>query len=141
MCGCVQAFSRCGEQCTGFSLRWLLLINGTGLWSVRASVVVAQGRLSLLHWQVDSQPLGHQSRPLLRIFLFESHKLSKSKTRFNNLFLNWLSLLFPYSLVVFSNFDLSINGFHCFRVERYSFSLRCFTVLLQSTVLTLSLVS
>ena len=94
---------------------------------VACRIFLDQGlNLSLLHWQVDSQPLGHQSRPLLRIFLFESHKLSKSKTRFNNLFLNWLSLLFPYSLVVFSNFDLSVNGFHCFHVERYSFSLRCF---------------
>ena len=42
LCCCVQAFSSCGEQCTGFSLRWLLLIQGTGLKGVRASVVVAR---------------------------------------------------------------------------------------------------
>ena len=69
-------------QCAGFSLRWLLLLRSTGSRRAgfsscgsRASVVVAlwlscsatcglfpdQGSNPCpLHWQADSQPLGHQ---------------------------------------------------------------------------------
>ena len=67
---CAQAFSSCGERglLTGFSLRWLLLLQSTGSRSA-GSVVVAHG-LSCsaacgifpdqglnpcpLHWQADS---------------------------------------------------------------------------------------
>ena len=69
-------------QCTGFSLRWPLLLRSTG--SRRAgSVIVAHGLSRStacgifpdqglnpcpLHWQADSQPLHHQGSPVYLYF-------------------------------------------------------------------------
>ena len=64
-------------RCTGFSLRWLLLLWSTGS-RCPGSVVVAHGpscstacgilpdqgsNLCPWHWQADSQPLSHQGSP------------------------------------------------------------------------------
>ena len=71
----------CGEWvlllgCKGVSLRWLLLLQSIGS---RASAVAVHGlscseacgllpdqgsNSTLLHWQVDSQPLDHQGSPI-----------------------------------------------------------------------------
>ena len=70
-------------QCTGFSLRWLLLLRSTGSRHA-GSVVVVHGfhrsaacgifpdqgsNPCLLHWQADSQPLRHQGSPAISFFV------------------------------------------------------------------------
>lgn len=75
LCCCTRAFSGCSEwgcsslRCTGFSLRWPLLLWATGsrprrLSSCRLSFSVAGGTFSdqgssacPFHWQVNSNPL------------------------------------------------------------------------------------
>ena len=84
------------SRCTGFSLRWPLLLRSTG--SRRTGSVVVAHRLSCsvacgifldqglnpcpLHWQVDSLPLRHQGSPWLSILNIALCALSIPNSQF-----------------------------------------------------------